>query len=103
MTGRGAYSVVVGESAHLPVPGSGLVSMEQAALQMTHQVLTAELAGAKRVFLLELGPVTTRFVEGGAPEQVTQIGAVAASASAQAGRLVRLPNRAAAEEALASF
>jgi NAD(P)-dependent dehydrogenase (short-subunit alcohol dehydrogenase family) len=107
MTARGAYCIVVGESAYLPVPGSGLVSMEQAALQMMHQVLTTELQGAKRVFLLELGPVTTRFVDGGAAKQVTsaQIGAVAvaASASTRAGRRVRLPSGAQAEEALASF
>jgi hypothetical protein len=74
---------------------------------MMHRVLTTELQGAKRVFLLELGPVTTRFVNGGAAKQVTsaQVGAVAvaASASTRAGRRVRLPGAAQAEEALASF
>lgn len=107
MTQRGAYSIVVGESAHTPIPGSGLVSMEQTALQMMHQVLAAELQGTKRVFLLELGPVATRFVEASDPTQITsaQIGtvAVAASASKQPSRLVQLRNRAHAEDALASF
>ncbi|MBR7828795.1 SDR family oxidoreductase [Actinospica sp. MGRD01-02] len=107
MTKQGAYSIVVGESAHAPIPGSGLVSMEQTALLMMHQVLAAELQGTKRVFLLELGPVATRFVETADPSQITsaQIGAVAAAASAstQPGRHVRLLNRAQAEDALASF
>jgi 3-oxoacyl-[acyl-carrier protein] reductase len=107
MTARGAYSIVVGESARTPIPRSGLVSMEQTALQMMQQVLSSELEGTKRVFLLELGPVATRFTEGADPEQVTsaQIGAVAAavSASTDAGRLVRLRNRIEAETALTSF
>ncbi|GAA1730936.1 SDR family oxidoreductase [Streptomyces yatensis] len=107
MTPRGAYSIVVGESAYVPIPGSGLVSMEQTALQMMHQVVAAELQGAKRVFLLELGPVATRFAEAGDPARVTaaQIGAVAvaASASTQPGRLVQLLNQTQAEEALASL
>jgi NAD(P)-dependent dehydrogenase (short-subunit alcohol dehydrogenase family) len=105
MTRQGAYTIVVGESAHVPVPGSGLVSMEQTVLQMMHQVLTAELADAKRVFLLELGPVRTRHTEAHDPRQVTadQVGAVAAAASASttAGQHLRLPNGAAAAEALA--
>jgi NAD(P)-dependent dehydrogenase (short-subunit alcohol dehydrogenase family) len=107
MTRRGAYSIVVGESARIPIPGSGLVSMEQTALQMMHQVVTVEHQGAKRVFLLELGAVATRFVEAPDPAQVTsaQIGAVAvaASASPQPGRLVQLLNRAQAEAALVSL
>ncbi|MGW7267422.1 SDR family oxidoreductase [Streptomyces sp. NPDC054842] len=107
MTRQGAYSIVVGESARVPIPGSGLVSMEQAALQMMHQVLAVELQGAKRVFLLELGPVATRFVEAADPAQVTsaQIGAVAvaASVSTQPGRPVRLLNRTHAEDALVSL
>jgi NAD(P)-dependent dehydrogenase (short-subunit alcohol dehydrogenase family) len=107
MTDQGAYSVVVGQSARFPVPGSGLVSMEQTALLMMQQVLAAELQGAKRVFLLELGPVATRFVETPDPAQVTsaQIGAVAvaASASTQPGRQVQLHDSAQAEAALVSF
>lgn len=58
----GSYTLVVGESAEVPVPGSGLVSMEQAALLMMWQVLHAELAGGDgpRAFALLLGPVRTR-------------------------------------------
>lgn len=41
---HGAYSIVLGASAFTPIPGSGLVSMEQAALLMMRQVLQAELA-----------------------------------------------------------
>lgn len=33
MTGGGSYVIVVGQSAEFPVPGSGLVSMQQAALR----------------------------------------------------------------------
>jgi NAD(P)-dependent dehydrogenase (short-subunit alcohol dehydrogenase family) len=107
LTRQGAYSIVVGESARFPVPGSGLVSMEQTALLMMHRVLAAELQDAKRVFLLELGPVATRFLEAADPAQVTsaQIGAVAVaiSASTQPGRHVRLLDRAQAEDALVSL
>ena len=107
MSQQGAYCIVVGESAHFPIPGSGLVSMEQTALLMMHQVLAAELQDAKRVFLLELGPVATRLVQAPDPAQVTsaQVGAVAvaASASRQPGRHVRLLNRAQAEDALVSL
>lgn len=107
MSRQGAYCIVVGPSAHFPIPGSGLVSMQQTALLMMHQVLAAELQDAKRVFLLEPGPVATRFIEAPDPAQVTsaQIGAVAvaASASTQPGRHVQLPDRAQAEDALASF
>jgi NAD(P)-dependent dehydrogenase (short-subunit alcohol dehydrogenase family) len=107
MSRQGAYCIVVGESAHFPIAGSGLVSMEQTALLMMHQVLAAELQDAKRVFLLELGPVATRFIPAADPAQVTsaQIGAVAvaASASTEPGRHVRLLNRAQAEDVLVSL
>jgi NAD(P)-dependent dehydrogenase (short-subunit alcohol dehydrogenase family) len=107
MSQRGAYCIVVGPSAHFPIPGSGLVSMQQTALLMMHQVLTAEVQDAKRVFLLEPGPVATRFIQAPDPAQVTsaQIGAVAvaASASTQPGRHVQLGNRAQAEDALVVF
>ncbi|HTU75021.1 MAG TPA: SDR family oxidoreductase [Trebonia sp.] len=107
----GAYLVIVGASAFTPVPGSGLVSMEQAAVLMMQQVLAAELAGGKRVFALQLGPVRTRFTEAsgaGDPDWVSagQIGAVAVAASATAtvaGQPIRLLNHAQANEALALF
>jgi 3-oxoacyl-[acyl-carrier protein] reductase len=105
MKPAGAYSIIVGASASIPIPASGLVSMEQAALLMMQQVLSAELAGEKRVFALMLGAVRTRTAGDGAPDQVTadQVGsaAVAASASAIGGREIRLRNQAELTHALA--
>jgi 3-oxoacyl-[acyl-carrier protein] reductase len=105
---RGAYTLIVGASAFTPVPGSGLVSMEQAALLMMRQVLDAELQGRQRVFALVLGPVRTRLVDSGDPDWVTadQVGAVAVAASAAAtvaGREIRMRGQAEADEALALF
>ncbi len=101
----GAYSLVVGASAATPVPASGLVSMEQAALLMMQQVLAAELGGDKRVFALMLGPVRTRAVGNDTPDQVTadQVGAVAVAASASAigSREIKLRNQAELAQALA--
>ena len=100
---EGTYSLVVGASADVPVPGSGLVSMEQAALLMMQRVLAAEAAGGKRVFALVLGPVQTRAASG-APDWITadQVGsvAVAASASTVGGRELRLGNQAELRRAL---
>jgi 3-oxoacyl-[acyl-carrier protein] reductase len=105
MRADGAYSVIVGASASTPVPGSGLVSMEQAALLMMQQVLAAELGGRKRVFALVLGPVRTRAAAHSAPDWITadQVGsvAVAASASTTGGREIRLRNQAELAQALA--
>jgi len=101
----GAYSLVVGASASTPVPGSGLVSMEQAALLMMQQVLAAELGGDKRVFALMLGPVRTRAAGDSAPDWITagQVGAVAVavSASAVGSREIKLRNQAELVQALA--
>lgn len=108
MTAKGAYSVIVGASASDPVPGSGLVSMEQAAVAMMQRVLAAE-AQDKRVFALQLGPVRTRTSDGAAdPEWVSaaQVGAVAVAASAAPGvpgQPVRMLTRAEADEALTRF
>ncbi|SFY52681.1 SDR family NAD(P)-dependent oxidoreductase [Streptomyces sp. F-1] len=55
LNARGAYTLIVGASAFTPIPGSGLVSMEQAALLMMQQVLAAELDGEQRAFALVLG------------------------------------------------
>jgi quinol monooxygenase YgiN len=98
--------LIVGASALTPVPGSGLVSMEQAALLMMRQVVEAEAAGQQRVFALSLGPVRTRLVDSGDPDRVRadQVGAVAVAASAAAavgGREIRLRRHAEADEALA--
>src|SRR5215469_17977702 len=101
----GAYSVIVGASAATPIPASGLVSMEQAALLMMQQVLATELGGDKRVFALMLGPVLTRGAANGTPDLITadQVGsvAVAASASTVGGQEVRLRNQAELVQALA--
>lgn len=69
LSGAGAYTVVVGQSAEFPVPSSGLVSMQQAALLMMQRVLAAETPD-RRIHALILGPVRTRFVDG-SPEHVS--------------------------------
>lgn len=101
---RGAYSIVVGQSANAPVAGSGLVSMEQSAVQMLHRVLVAEVEDGKRVFLLELGPVASGPATSAEPGQLTaeQVGAVAvaASASSAPGRHLEVPEGAAADDAV---
>ncbi|MFI0237622.1 SDR family oxidoreductase [Streptomyces sp. NPDC016845] len=106
LNARGAYTLIVGASALTPVPGSGLVSMEQAALLMMRQVVEAEVAGQQRVFALVLGPVRTRLVDSGDPDWVSadQVGAVAVAASAavaEGGLEIRLRTQAEADEALA--
>ena len=101
----GAYLVVVGGSAFTPVPGSGLVSMEQAAVAMMQQVAAAELGGRPRVFSLVLGPVRTRDEGDAGRDQVTadQIGAVAVAASAARvdGQQIQLGSQSEAARALA--
>jgi len=91
MSGRGVYCLIVGDSATTPIPGSGLVSIEQAALLMMQRVAAAEAAGQtgqdrRRVLALVLGPVRTRQVTSGDPSWVSadQVGAVAAELAAGA-------------------
>lgn len=57
---RGSYTLILGGSATTPVPGSGIVSMEQAALLMMRSVLTVEAGAQRRIHSLVLGPVQTR-------------------------------------------
>jgi NAD(P)-dependent dehydrogenase (short-subunit alcohol dehydrogenase family) len=85
LSGVGAYTVIVGQSAEFPVPGSGLVSMEQAAVLMMQRVLAAE-SPDERVHALVLGPVRTRFVDG-EPEWVSasEVGAAAVALSLATG------------------
>jgi NAD(P)-dependent dehydrogenase (short-subunit alcohol dehydrogenase family) len=101
---RGAYSLIVGASAFTPVPTSGLVSMEQAALAMMQQVAQAESGDDRRVFVLVLGPVNTRAAESPGPDWVTpeQVGAVAVAASAATvgGQQIGLRNQAEVASAL---
>ena len=103
MGADGAYLVIVGDSASRPVPGSGLVSMEQSAVLMMRSVLDAELQGDKRVFALVLGPVRTRLVEAG-DISADQGGAVAVAVSAAttaAGRVLGVHDQAEVGAALA--
>jgi hypothetical protein len=101
----------IGASAFTPVPGSGLVSMEQAAVLMMQQVVAAEADGDRRVFALQLGPVRTRLTAASGadnPDWVSadQIGTVAVAASVAtgvAGQPVRLLTRAEADDALTLF
>lgn len=100
----GSYALVVGESATFPVPASGLVSMEQAALLMMSQVLHAEVDGDRRAFALVLGPVRTRLAAGEADWiGADQVGAVATALTATpefTGRTVHLRDASDAEKAL---
>ncbi|WP_243062494.1 SDR family oxidoreductase [Humibacter sp. RRB41] len=82
LSDKGAYTIVVGDSATWPVPGSGLVSMEQAALLMMQRVAAAEAAESRRVFSLVLGPVSTRHAEG--TVDAGDVGRVAVAISAGA-------------------
>lgn len=103
MSAAGSYTLIVGQSADFPVPGSGLVSMQQAALLMMQRVLAAELPD-QRITAFILGPVRTRFADGESEWiSADQIGAVAtsiaASYSANSGSL-QLADSAAAEAIL---
>ena len=86
--------MIVGASASWPVPTSGLVSMEQAAVLMMQQVLVAELQGISRAFALVLGPVSTRAVPGDTGwVTADEIGEFVVGASAHpavAGQAVRM-------------
>ncbi len=57
---EGAYHVIAGGASVIPVPGSGIVSMQQAALLMMARVIQTEAQGQRRVFAHVLGPVNTR-------------------------------------------
>ncbi len=103
LSGAGGYTLIVGQSAQFPVPGSGLVSMQQAALLMMQQVLAAESVD-QRITAFVLGAVRTRFVDGEAGwVSADQIGAVAtaltASSTSQSGS-VQLADSAAAKAVL---
>lgn len=88
LTGRGAYTVVVGDSAGRPVPGSGLVSMEQAAVLMMQRVAAAESGPSLRVCSLVLGPVATRLAPGAVDaEDVGRVAVAIAGGSASGGSI----------------
>jgi len=92
LSDAGAYTLVVGDSAAWPVPGSGLVSMEQAALLMMQRVAAAESGSSRRVFSLVLGPVTTRHAEGTVDAGDVGSVAVAISAGTAASASIGLHN-----------
>lgn len=85
LSGAGAYIVIVGQSAEFPVSGSGLVSMEQAAVLMMQRVLAAE-ATDRRIHAMVLGPVRTRFADGDVDwVSSDEIGAAALASSRAVG------------------
>lgn len=105
MTAQGAYSVIVGDSATWPVPESGLVSMEQAALLMMQRVVQAELKDERRMFTLMLGAVATRGTSAGTVT-ADQVGSVAVAVSAAVttpGRVIPLHDSAEVNDALTSL
>lgn len=67
----GSYQLILGGSALRPVPGSGLISMEQAALLMMSRVLAAEVGQQRQIHTLILGPVLNRLRGGGDPDWVS--------------------------------
>jgi NAD(P)-dependent dehydrogenase (short-subunit alcohol dehydrogenase family) len=104
MSGAGAYTVVVGQSAEFPIPGSGLVSMEQSAVLMMQRVLAAENTD-RRVLALVLGQVRTRFAAGEpdwvSAQEVGNVALAASTAASVARDRVDLPSSAAARAYLA--
>jgi 3-oxoacyl-[acyl-carrier protein] reductase len=104
ISAHGTYQTVVGESAGYPVPGSGLVSMEQAAVLMMLDVLAAENQSDQRLFALVLGPVRTRAVVGDdtwvSADQIGAVSVAAAIADHASGHHFLLRNRAEADVAL---
>ena len=109
MGSHGAYTVVVGESATTPVPGSSLVSVEQAAVLMMQRVASVEAAGRQRLFALVLGPVRTRNVTVDAmsgseawvtPDQIGDVVVAAAASTTTSGRSIMLGSGAQAQASL---
>ncbi|GAA4267109.1 SDR family oxidoreductase [Frondihabitans peucedani] len=103
LSGAGAYSVVVGDSAVWPVPGSGLVSMEQAAILMMQRVAVAEATPLQRVFALQLGPVSTRHAAGAVDAVDVGRVTIAASVGEAPGRALALHDGDEVEAALRSL
>jgi len=100
----GSYAVIVGDSASTPIPGSGLVSMEQAAILMMQRVASAESAAHSRVFAFVLGPVRTRFSDqdasGVSTEQIGNVAVSVAAAHRLSGREIPLHDSTEVETAL---
>ncbi len=60
ITKNGSYHLIIGGSAVRPVPGSSIISIQQAALLMMRRVFSAEIGDRLRVTSQILGPVITR-------------------------------------------
>lgn len=71
MDANGAYHMIAGASGIYPVQGSGIVSMQQAALLMQGRVLQAETGDQRRVFTELLGYVNTRNRPGHDPRNIS--------------------------------
>ena len=101
---NGSYTVIVGDSASNPMPASGLVSMEQAAILMMQRVARAESPADRRLFAFVLGPVQTRFSGtssfGVSADQVGAVAAAVAGAPRLLGREIALHDTAEVEAAL---
>lgn len=67
----GTYTLILGGSAHTPVPGSSIISMEQAALRAMTAVVGEEAAGRVSVHGMLMGPVATRQRSYVDPEMIT--------------------------------
>jgi 3-oxoacyl-[acyl-carrier protein] reductase len=92
---HGSYQVILGGSAIQPSPGSGIVSMQQAAILMMGNVLQVEAGEQRRVFTNLLGPVNNRNRRVQRPEWVaaSDVGLIATLLSGDASirsRHVRL-------------
>ncbi|HWI30849.1 MAG TPA: SDR family oxidoreductase [Microbacterium sp.] len=84
LTAEGAYHVIVGASAIYPVAGSGIVSMQQAALLMMGRVMQTEAGSRRRVFTHLLGYVNTRARAQQRPDWISaeEVGLLTATVSA---------------------
>lgn len=83
---HGTYSLVLGGSAYTPVPGSAVISMEQAALRMMGTVVGDEVRGRVGIHALMMGPVDTRHRGYVDPEMIsaTEVGIVTVGYAATA-------------------
>lgn len=80
----GTYSLVLGGSAYIPVPGSSIISMEQAALRMMNAVLGQEVKDRISVHAMMMGPIGTRQRGEIDPDMITadEVGYVSAAYAA---------------------
>lgn len=103
----GSYQLILGGSAETPVPGSAIISMEQAALLMMHRVVAAEVGDQRRLFTQILGPVDTRLRHRVDPEWVSaaEVGhlSIVAAHSTHGSDLLPMRTKAAYRDALTAL